>query len=72
MISTEILMKLGADQTSVRPASTDREATDGISFAKSFDERLGGTVKMSEDVSPGHVATVLQSSKGGDTGENCE
>ncbi len=63
MISTEILMKLGADQTSVRPASTDREATDGISFAKSFDERLGGTVKMSEDVSPGHVATVLQSSK---------
>ncbi|WP_433972941.1 hypothetical protein [Tunturiibacter lichenicola] len=63
MISTAILMEIGADQTSVRPASTDREAADGASFAKSLDERLGGTVKISQDEHSGHVSTVLQSSK---------
>jgi hypothetical protein len=63
MISTAILMKIGADRTSVRPASTDRETAGGISFAQSFDERVGSTVEMLEDGPTGGIATVLQSSK---------
>ncbi len=63
MISTAMLMKIGADQTSARPVSTDRGATDGISFAQSFDEGVGGTVETLEYGPAGHTVTAMQSSK---------
>ena len=59
MISTTILMLVGADQTGLHPASADQRETNGISFAQSFDERVGFSVKpLGKDTST-EVATGL-------------
>jgi hypothetical protein len=40
MLTTAVVMSVGAEQTSVRPVSSDRVEIEGMSFAKSFDERI--------------------------------
>jgi hypothetical protein len=63
MISTAILMEMGADQASVRPTSSDRGAIGGISFAESFDKRVGEAAEILGSNPAGQVATESQSLK---------
>jgi len=56
-------MEVGADQGSVRPAIADRGVLDGISFAQSFDEGVGGAAEMLGNRPAGQVSTELQSLK---------
>jgi hypothetical protein len=61
MISTTILMSVGVDQGSMHPASADQKDTNGISFAQSFDERIGFPIKLLGKDSTAEVATGLRS-----------
>lgn len=63
MISAAILMSVGVDQTSVHPASADQRETNGISFAQSFDERVGLPVNLLGKDTTTEVATGLRSVK---------
>jgi hypothetical protein len=63
MISTAILMEMGADQASVRPTSSDRGAIGGLSFAESFDERVGEAAEILGKGPAGQVGTESQSLK---------
>jgi len=63
MINTDLLTEMGADQGSARPANTDRGATSGISFAQSFDERVGSAVEISGDRPASQMAIGLKTLK---------
>ena len=41
MMSAAVLMMVSAEQTSLRPASTEQGTTEDVSFAKSFHDRVG-------------------------------
>jgi hypothetical protein len=68
MMSAAILVPAGADQVGVRSASPDLSSgqveADGVSFAKSFSERVGEAAAPEEKASAGEVATSLPSAKG--------
>jgi hypothetical protein len=61
MISTAILMSVGVDQTSVHPASADQRDANGISFAQSFDERVGFPITLSGKDPTAEVTTGMRS-----------
>jgi hypothetical protein len=63
MINTALLMEMGTDQGSVRPANTDRGATGGISFSQSFDERVGSAVEIFGDSPASKIGTGLETLK---------
>jgi hypothetical protein len=63
MISTANLMLVGVDQTGVHPASADQRETNGISFAQSFDERVGFPVEPLGKDTTTEVMTGLLSAK---------
>src|ERR1700733_3398836 len=58
----------GSDQFDVRSASPDLSSgqveADGVSFAKSFSERVGETAAPEKKASAGEVATSLPRAKG--------
>ncbi len=63
MMSTAILMAMGATQPSMGPASPDRGETEGMSFAQRLDERVGASTEISGKRHTGEMPTGLQSVK---------
>jgi hypothetical protein len=67
MMSTAILMTAGAEQTKMRALPDDRssqqEGLEGISFAKSFGERVGISTSSQAESTVDDAAKVLQGVK---------